>query len=252
MHSSDHTYNALFRNMFLVTVMYEYYIFFIFQPFSKLNIMKTKILLTALSAMILLTAFVLKPDAAETLGIGSKAPMSDLKMKDVSGTEMSLEDNMGENGLLVIFTCNTCPFVIGRGSDSEGWEGRYNEVASQAKNAGVGSIFINSNEAKRDQGDSFDDMVKRAQENRYTFNYTLDKNHVLADAFGAKTTPHVFLFDSKFKLVYKGAIDDNNDNAADVKEKWLENALSSLKEGKKIDPKETRNIGCSIKRVKKG
>ena len=83
----------------------------------------------------------------------------------------------------------------------------------------------------------------------YKANYILDKNNKLADAFGASTTPHVFLFNKDLKLVYKGAIDDAVSSKKEVKEKWLYDALSNLGQGKKINPSTTRNSGCSIKRA---
>lgn len=212
--------------------------------------MKTNLLIASGALLLISSAFVLSSDTNPTLEIGAKAPLTGVKMKEISGAEVSLKDKMGKNGLLVIFSCNTCPFVVGR-QDSEGWEGRYNEVADRAAEASVGSILINSNEAKRTDGDSFEDMVQRASDNRYKMAYALDKDHQLADAFGARTTPHVFLFNNKYELVYKGAIDDNNDSANEVKEHWLANAMKHLAEGKTIDPNSTRNIGCSIKRVKK-
>ena len=73
---------------------------------------------------------------------------------------------------------------------------------------------------------------------------------MVADAFGARTTPHIFLFGADNALEYKGAIDDNVDKADSVKEPWLRDALKAMNAGKKIDPNDTRNIGCSIKRVK--
>ncbi len=213
--------------------------------------MKTNIILSLSLISLLAMAFVIAPGDISTLEIGEKAPLSELKMKDISGDEISLNDKMDKKGLVVIFSCNTCPFVVGK-EGSEGWESRYNEVSQRAQENGIGVILINSNEAKRDKGDSFEDMVQRAKDNRYLMAYSLDKDHVMADAFGARTTPHVFLFNKKFELVYKGAIDDNNDSASDVKETWLLNAMTNLSEGKKINPNSTRNIGCSIKRVKKG
>lgn len=213
--------------------------------------MKLKLLISAIAVTLITSAFVLSTDDNPTLEIGAKAPLQDYQMKDVSGKEVSLKSLMNKNGVLVIFSCNTCPFVVGR-QDSEGWEGRYNDVASHAKANGVTTVLVNPNEAKRDKGDSFDDMVKRAKDQKYNMYYALDSDHQLADAFGARTTPHVFLFNSDFTLVYKGAIDDNNDTANDVKEHWLNDALDNLAGGKEIDPNATRNIGCSIKRVKKG
>ena len=162
--------------------------------------------------------------------------------------ETSLKDAAGKNGLLVIFSCNTCPFVVGT-EDSEGWEGRYPALAAYAQKNGVGIIFVNSNTSKRDGGDGFADMQARYKEKKYAGSYVLDDNNVVADAFGARTTPHVFLFDKDKKLAYKGAIDDNMGKAAEVKEHYLEKAIANVAAGKPADPATTRNIGCSIKRV---
>ena len=82
----------------------------------------------------------------------------------------------------------------------------------------------------------------------YSFNYLLDERSELANILGAKTTPHVFMFDKSSKLVYKGAIDDNYKSATEVKNFYLEDAIISLSTGKKIEVSETKAIGCSIKR----
>lgn len=186
----------------------------------------------------------------EILEIGKKAPDMDLLMKDVSEKEVSLKSIAKENGLLVIFSCNTCPFVIGNGTRSEGWEGRYPEIYDLADASGIGMVLVNPNEAKRDNGDSFKDMQDRYKDKGFKGYYVLDTNHVLADAFGALTTPHVFLFDKNMNLVYRGAIDDSVDSSEDVKEPWLKNAINALKNDTKIEPNSTRQLGCSIKRVK--
>lgn len=185
----------------------------------------------------------------ETLEIGASAPDAGVKMKDVSGKMMSLNDLKDKNGLLVIFSCNTCPFVVGR-NESEGWEGRYNGIAKEAEFNKIGIVLVNSNAAKRDQGDSFDDMVERAQRKGYESAYVLDEESRLANAFGAKTTPHVYLFDNDMKLVYRGAIDDNNDKTESVEQHYLRDAIHALNAGEKISPNSTKAVGCSIKRVK--
>ena len=110
--------------------------------------------------------------------------------------------------------------------------------------------LVNSNEAKRETADSFIRMKERSKKMSYKANYLLDKNNKLADAFGASTTPHVFLFDKDLKLVYKGAIDDAVNSTEQVKARWLSNALKKLASNQPIDPQTTRNSGCSIKRVK--
>ncbi|MFN3874732.1 MAG: thioredoxin family protein, partial [Flavobacteriales bacterium] len=187
-------------------------------------------------------------DPLPDLQIGAPLPAADIAMKDVQGGMHTLKGLMGARGLLVIFTCNTCPFVVGT-EESEGWEGRYPEHAAMAARFGYGVAFINSNEAKRNDGDGYADMQQRWKEKGYGAPYLLDEGHRVADAFGARTTPHVFLFDKDGKLAYKGAIDDNVAKAAEVKERWLFKAMDALSAGKRPDPANTRNIGCSIKRV---
>lgn len=182
------------------------------------------------------------------LAIGDALPAPDVQMKDVTNKEVTLASLVQKNGLLVIFSCNTCPFVIGS-EGSEGWEGRYPGLAQQARENGIGMVLVNSNEAKRENGDGFNDMQLRYRAHGFSGNYVLDAGHAVADAFGARTTPHVFLFNAERKLVYKGAIDDNVDSASAVKEPWLKNAMNNLAAGKTIDPATTRNLGCSIKRT---
>ncbi len=185
-------------------------------------------------------------DGITRLQIGDKLPLGDLKMMDISDKELSLNDIMGENGLILNFSCNTCPFVLA-------YEDRYPDVEKLAKESGLGLALINSNEAKR-QGskneDTMDAMKAHAKELSYDCYYLLDKNHQLADAIGAFTTPHIFLFNKDQELVYKGGIDDNWRSKEEAKEAFLANAVSSLLSGKKIDPAETKGRGCSIKRLK--
>lgn len=202
-----------------------------------------------LLALATFTATALAPAPTELpdLEIGTTAPLTDLKMQDVIGGERSLKDIAGENGLLVIFTGNICPFVVGS-SGNEGWQGRYGALAKGCASNRVGMALVNSNEAQREGGDGFLDMQRIYKEQNYGGSYLLDKDHRLADAYGARTTPHVFLFDKDLKLVYKGAIDDNVKSAADVKEPWLRNAITDMVEGRTPDPATTRNTGCSVKR----
>jgi hypothetical protein len=202
-------------------------------------------------SIIALIPFILgisKPTKIESINIGESAPLNDYKMKGVSGNEFSLKDLNQQNGLLVIFSCNTCPFVIGN-SNMNGWENRYNEIYEFCKLQKIGMVLVNSNEAKRSIGDSYNDMQLHSRTNKYDSPYVLDINSKLADAFGASTTPHVFLFNNDLNLVYKGAIDDNVKSKKEVKETWLKNAIVSLGKGEKISLSETRNSGCSIKRL---
>lgn len=180
-------------------------------------------------------------DGIDQLEIGDKAVLTDVKMRDVSGAEISLNDASMENGLLVIFSSNTCPFVIA-------WEGRYKEAKKWADGNEVGMIVLNSNYQKRDGADSFENMKKKAKDEGYNFHYLLDKESKIANAFGGQTTPHIFLFNADMELVYKGAIDDNYKDAQAVTKTYLKDALYSLGKNKSIDIAETKPIGCSIKR----
>lgn len=210
---------------------------------KKFSLRNTLVLSTASLALLAFTEI-------KTISIGAPMPHPELKMEATDGNAYSLLDIKGENGTLVVFSCNTCPFVVGN-ADSEGWDGRYNRVLAACQKNSVGMVLVNSNEAKRDNGDSMEDMKAYSQARDIKATYVLDKDHVVADAFGARTTPHIFLFGKDNKLAYKGAIDDNVASATEVKEHWLEDALAALSEGQNIDPNETRNTGCSIKRVKR-
>jgi thioredoxin-related protein len=179
---------------------------------------------------------------ADPLPIGASIPNAELKMKDISGKEVSFKDATKKNGLLVMFSCNTCPVV-------KGYKARTVEAAKHALSSDIGVILLNPNEASRTSGDSFDDMKGYAKESGYSFNYVLDKNSTMADAFGANRTPECFLFDKNGKLVYHGAIDDNAGDADGVTRKHLIKAIDEVKTGSEVSVKESRSVGCSIKRV---
>jgi hypothetical protein len=197
----------------------------------------------------ILSASFMTAQTSETLNIGAVAPASDVKMTDISGAQYSLADLKNSGGLLVVFSCNGCPFVVGS-EGSEGWEGRYDGLREIAEANKIGMALINSNEAKRDKGDDIKSMKTRAEEHGFAkCKYLLDVNSTVANAFFARTTPHVYLFDGNMKLVYKGAIDDNVDDSKEVKESYLKDAMENLASGKKIKPAETKPVGCSIKRV---
>ena len=200
-------------------------------------------------ALTLIAFFAVAFTTAQTLEIGDRSSLSDEQMRNYDGRTFSIEDIKGEKGALVIFTCNTCPFVVGRG-DTEGWEGRYNGIIEFAESNGVGSILVNSNSAFRRNQDNISAMKNRARDMNYAAPYVVDEMSQLANAFYAKTTPHVFLFDSDLSLIYKGAIDDNVDSAKDVEKHFLRDAIERHGAGKKVRKKVTAPLGCSIKREK--
>jgi peroxiredoxin len=176
-----------------------------------------------------------------TLEIGENAVLTDVKMEDISGKKISLNDAKKENGLLVMFSCNTCPFVLK-------WEDRYPEVKKWADENKVGMVVLNSNHQNHQSSESLEAMAAHASDKNYNFNYLLDKESAIANAFGGQTTPHAFLFNSNMELVYKGAIDDNYNSADEVKQAYLKDAILNLSAGKEIAVKETKPVGCSIKR----
>lgn len=175
------------------------------------------------------------------LPIGSTMPKADVKLKDISGKEVSVIEVKKEKGVLVMFSCNTCPYVIKN-------QQRTVAIAAYAQKNNVGVIILNSNEGQRNDDDSYDAMKTYAKEQNYTWHYAVDKNNELADAFGANRTPECFLFDKDLKLVYHGAIDDNPSDAGSVKRNHLQEAITELSTGKEISIKESRSVGCGIKR----
>ena len=179
----------------------------------------------------------------KTIEINSEMPNMDQELKSTNGKSYSLESISEKNGLVVIFTSNTCPSVIK-------WEDRYTLAEELAKKNNLGLVYINSNYKKRKGDDSYENMQKHAKKYNYRFPYLLDTESTLANSFGAKTTPHVFMFNKEFQLVYKGAIDDNYENIKKVKKFYLKDAMEQLANGKKIKVSETEPVGCSIKRFK--
>lgn len=206
-----------------------------------------KILLALSTILFIGTSFIYGTKGPKPLKVGKVAPMTDYEMTNIDGTKKNLKNSIGENGLLVVFSCNTCPFVVG--SDKfAGWEVQYNDLLKKAQEGKINMVLVNSNEAKREKDDSMDEMKKRAELKKYEMNYLLDQDSQLANAFGAKTTPHVYLFDKNLKLVYTGSIDNSWDTQRKTEEKYLINALGELGANKKIATKSSDPRGCSIKR----
>lgn len=178
----------------------------------------------------------------EPLPLGSAIPGAEIKMKDISGKTISLKDAKTDKGLLVMFSCNTCPYVVKNQS-------RTKEACSYATENGVGVAIINSNEGNRDGADSYDAMKEYARKQGYNWSYLVDEKSAIADAFGANRTPECFLFDKNGKLVYHGAIDDNPSDADAVSRKHLISAIDEMKNGKDISVKQSKSVGCGIKRL---
>ena len=174
---------------------------------------------------------------SEEISIGSKMPGSDYILKNINGKESELSTYKKENGLLVIFSCNTCPWVIR-------WQGRYNPISELCSKNNIGFVAVNSNASQHDGVDSFNSMKEHAKKYEYIFPYVLDSGSRLAKAFGAMVTPHVYLFDKNGDLRYRGAIDDGPKR---VKRNYLVDAINSVSKGKSVRTKTTKSLGCSIK-----
>jgi len=176
-----------------------------------------------------------------TIDLGTKMPLMSQKLLNIDNNLYSLNDLKGKNGTLIIFSSNTCPFVVM-------WEDRYQMLEKICDENKIGMIYINSNHMRRDGDDSFAMMQEHALKMNYSAPYLLDDKSLLANKFGAKTTPHVFLFNSKNKLIYLGAIDDNYNSLEEVTENYVKNAIYEMINKKNITTKKTKAIGCSIKR----
>src|SRR5438552_997017 len=157
----------------------------------------------------------------EPLPLGSDIPKADLKMKDIGGSLVSLKEARTPNGLLVMFTCNTCPYVMKNQS-------RTRDICHYAQDNKLGVILLNSNEGGRRSGDSYADMQAYAKEQGYQWYYAMDSDNALADAFGASRTPECYLFNKDGKLVYHGAIDDSPADIGNVQHTHLKNAISEM------------------------
>lgn len=169
--------------------------------------------------------------------------VDDFSLPNTEGKQVSLSDYSEEKGVIVIFTCNTCPYAVA-------YEDRINDLHAKYASKGYPVLAINPNDPSVQPGDSLEEMKKRKREKSFQFNYLLDVDQKVYPQFGATKTPHVFLLqntDKKPQLKYIGAIDDNYKDASQVKEKFLENAIESLENNEQINPQETKAIGCTIK-----
>jgi peroxiredoxin len=175
--------------------------------------------------------------ATNKLKIGSSAP--GFNLPGVDGKTYNLDSFKDKKGVIVVFSCNHCPYV-------QAYEDRIIEIQKDY-NEDVGVAAINSNDITNYPDDSFEHMVERAKKKGFNFPYLRDEDQTVAEAYGATHTPEVFLFDKERKLVYHGKIDNNWQEPGRVKTKYLRNAIDELLSGKEISIPETFSIGCTIK-----
>ena len=181
---------------------------------------------------------------AQSIKPGEKAPA--FSLKGVDGKTVSLSDYNKEKGVILIFSCNTCPYVVA-------YEDRIIELHNKFAPKGFPVVAINSNNPELSKGDSFEEMKKKARDKSFTFSYLFDEKQDIFPKYGATRTPEVFLLKNignGFEVVYTGTIDDNYKSAGEAKEKYVENAVKAVLKGISPEIPVTKAIGCGIK-VKK-
>ena len=158
----------------------------------------------------------------------------------VDDNTYSLNDFSDKKILIVIFSCNHCPYV-------QAYEDRIIALQNEFEKDGVQIVAINSNDDIKYPDDSFDEMKKRAAARGFNFPYLRDDTQEVAKAFGATHTPQIFLFNNDRKLKYEGKIDDNWQEPGKVKSTYLNDAIIEVLNGKEVSVPETFSIGCTIK-----
>ena len=170
--------------------------------------------------------------------IGSKAV--DFSLPGVDGKNHSLAELKDKDAVIVIFSCNHCPYV-------KAYEDRIIAVQKDYASRGAAVVAINSNEDAGHPEDSFAEMVRRAEEKKFNFLYLRDESQEAARRYSATHTPQIFLFDRERRLRYTGKIDDNWQEPGKVTRKYLREALDAVLAGRDVPEPETHAIGCTIK-----
>jgi peroxiredoxin len=174
---------------------------------------------------------------AYTLQIGEKAP--DFKLPATDGNTYELSD-LQDKYLVVFFTCNHCPYVIGSDEVTR-------KTADAFSEKGVRFIGINSNSARTYPADSFDNMKKRMEQYSFPWLYLYDESQEIATAYGALRTPHFFVINENRELVYTGRGTDSPRDASLIRVNDLERTLDELTSGLEVSTPLTNPIGCTIK-----
>jgi len=173
--------------------------------------------------------------------VGDQAP--DFSLKNVDGQILSLSDYKDAKGLILVFTCNHCPYA-------KLYEDRLIALHQRLSNKGFPVVAINPNAPEIVPEDSYENMQRRAKEKKYPFPYLFDETQAVAHAYGATRTPHVFLLKrvgEGFVVSYIGAIDDSPNDPNKVQRRYIEEAVEAILANKSIPVTETKAIGCSVK-----
>lgn len=175
---------------------------------------------------------------AFTLEIGSHAP--DFSLKATDGNIYQLSDFSDAPILVLFFTCNHCPYVLGSDEVTR-------KTADRFYPEGVRFVAINSNSANTYTEDSFENMVLRMNENLFPWIYLHDETQQVALAYGALKTPHFYVFNKDRELIYTGRAVDQPRDASKITVNDLDRALSEMLAGKPVSIPVTNPIGCTIK-----
>ena len=181
-----------------------------------------------------------RAQSGERLAIGAALPMADRPLSGAGGSSVTLSELQRENGLVVLFWCNTCPWV-------DRWEDRVLEIARANQSRGIGFAAVNPNDPVAYPDDDLSSMAERAEQAGYPFPYLRDEGSRLARAFGASRTPEVFVFGPDGALVYSGAVDDSPRGASGVEQPYLSRVLGALAQGEAVPVRSTKAFGCTIK-----
>jgi peroxiredoxin len=179
----------------------------------------------------------------ESILIPLGAPMPNFKLKDPFGKECEGGELYGDRGLLVIFTCNHCPYAIAV------WP-RVVRLAKYAQGMRINTVAINPNIHPDYPDDSSENMKKKIKELEVDFPYLVDESQKTAKSFKAQCTPDIYLFDKNKKLVYHGRIDDNWQDESKVTREELKEAMNAYVSGLEVSKKQYPSMGCSIKWLK--
>lgn len=174
------------------------------------------------------------------LKFGAQAP--DFSLPGVDGKTYSLDSFKEKKILVVLFTCNHCPYV-------QAYEERIIAMQRDYAEKGIQLVAICANNAKEYPEDSLENMKIRAREKRYNFPYLRDETQKVAKAYDAACTPELFAFDADRKLRFHGRIDDNYEDPKKVTKRYFRDALDDLLAGRDVRTPESHPIGCSIKWV---
>ena len=200
-----------------------------------------RFLFLSLVSIVLGFTTIVANDLASGVTIGDKAP--DFRLMNVDSQMVSLSSFKGAKGIILVFTCNACPFA-------KAYEDRIIALHKKFYSEGWPVLAINPNDPVIEPEDSFENMQIRAKEKEYPFAYAFDSTQNTAKAYGARRTPHVYLLTNTktgFVVDYIGAIDDSPRDAEAVKARFVEDAINALNNGKAPSVTTTKAIGCAIK-----